>query len=234
VTRGGRGRAFTSVTLLLLALGLFPPRGNALDQQLLAELLSGPRGFALTMSLAQTSEWDAVISLAELQSETAVPAKARKLFRKALKADRKKRTLAAIRMLEQAVAVAPGYFQAYGALAVGYLKLGSLDRAKHYAELALLINPDSLPGREIRALVLLVEGRRDEAAARLRELARRSPTRRSVHYHLAKALRRTGEVRLAEEHLLRAAALLRRQSVPKFPPRISEWKPSDLRLPWRW
>ncbi len=232
--RLGWGRALiTAAVFAALYTGLTRP-ATALDEQLLAELRGAPRGFGLAMSLAETTEWDAVISLAEMQSAAAVPAKARKLFRKALKEDRKKRTREAIQLLLRAVSLAPGYFQAYGALAVGYLELGDLAEANRYAGLALLMNPDYLPGREIQAVIRLVEGRHREAAAILRDLAKRSPTRRTVHYFLAKALLRIGETDSAEEHLARADALRRRQSIPRLPARIPDWNPLDLHLPWRW
>ncbi len=205
----------------------------ALDEELLDEICSNPRGFVLTMSLAETTGWDAVISWSEVQTPVTVPGKARKLFRRALKADRRGRTEEAVKLLRRSLELAPGYFQAHAALAVGYLKLGDVRQARHHVSIALAVNPEYLPGREIKGIVCLVEGRYEESAAILSELARRSPTRRTVHYYLAKALLRTGETRLAEEHLTRATALLRQQSIPRILPGIPGWKPSDLHLPWQ-
>ncbi len=228
-----RGSAVACIVALSAAIVPLARPALALDEALLAEVRSGPRGFALRMSLAETTQWDAVVSLAEIETPAVVPARARKLYRKALKADRKNRIEQAVRLLQQALEIAPGFFQAHGALAVGYLKLGDLKEAERHAATAVAINPQYLPGREIEAIVCLVRGRYREAADMLKELARLSPTRRTVHYYLAKALLRSGETGLAEEHLTRATALLRRQSVPRGWPRIPDWQPADLHLPWR-
>lgn len=159
----------------------------------------------ISMELTQTAHCDAVISLAELATDATVPKEARKLYDRALKADRK-----GDRALEQAktaVDLAPSYFQAHAALAVGYLNAGDPDRADRELDIAVGLNPQYLPAREIRGLVLYFRGDFQETVQVLEPLVREAPCRDTARYFLAQSLLKLGDVQRARYHLEMANTL---------------------------
>jgi len=114
---------------------------------------SALRDPAVNMELTRTTHGDAVVSLAELATETTVPKEARKLYEKALKADRQGDRVRAREYALAAIALAPEFFQARAAVAVAHLQAGGLDAADRELDIVESLNPQYLPAREIRGLV---------------------------------------------------------------------------------
>lgn len=111
------------------------------------------------MSLTQTADSDLMVSFAELTTVEKIPKAARRLYTKALKADEKGEESSAMDQLRAAVELAPQFFQAHAALAVGCLKTGEPEEAEHEIERALQLNPYYLPGREIQAITWFIQGK---------------------------------------------------------------------------
>ena len=84
---------------------------------------------AISMELTRTAHGDAVVSLAELTTEANIPKEARRLYEKALKAERKGDRVRARGYALAAVELAPAFFQAHAAVAVAHLQAGELDAA---------------------------------------------------------------------------------------------------------
>lgn len=162
---------------------------------------------AISMELTQTAHGDAVISLAELATEATVPKEARKLYDRALKADGKGDQVRALEQAKAAVDLAPSYFQAHAALAVGYLKADDLDRADRELDIAVSLNPQYLPAREIRGLVHYFRGDFRETVQVLEPLLQEAPCRDTARYFLAQSLLRLGDVQRARYHLEMAKTL---------------------------
>lgn len=162
---------------------------------------------AIRMDLTQTEHGDAVISLAELATEATIPKEARKLYNRALKADEKGDHARALEQAQAATDVAPAYFQAHAALAVAYLKSGNLDRADRELDIAVRLNPQYLPAREIRGLVHYFRGDFREAVLALEPLLQDAPCRGAARYFLAQSLLKLGDVRRARYHLEMAKIL---------------------------
>ncbi len=162
---------------------------------------------AISMELTQTEHGDAVISLGELATQANVPKEARKLYEKALRADRKGDQIRAEEHARAAVELAPAFFQAHAALAVAYLKAGDLDAADREIDAAESLNPHYLPAHEIRGLVHFFRGDFREAVLALEALVKRAPCRLTARYFLAQALLKLGDVARARYHLEMAEIL---------------------------
>ncbi len=162
---------------------------------------------AISMQLTRSEHGDAVISLAELTTEASIPKEARKLYEKALKADRKEDPARAREYARRAVELAPSYFQAHAALAIAYLKAGELDRADQELDVAVSLNPQYLPAQEIRGLVDYFLGDFRQAALALEALTQQAPCRDTGRLFLARALLKLGDVERARYHLEMAKIL---------------------------
>jgi tetratricopeptide (TPR) repeat protein len=189
----------SELMILILLLGLATPGRSAP-----AAAAAAP---AISMELTQTEHGDALISLAELATEARVPKEARKLYDRALKADGKGDQVRALEQAQAAVDLAPAYFQAHAALAVAHLKASELDRADRELDIAVSLNPQYLPAREIRGLVHYFRGDFRETVLALEPLVQQAPCRGTARYFLAQALLRLGEVRRARYHLEMAKIL---------------------------
>ena len=179
------------ISALLLALAA---AGKALPPE------SGVREPAISMELTRTAHGDAMVSLAELATETTVPKEERKLYEKALKADRKGDH---VRAREYAIAAseqAPAFFQAHAAVAVAHLKAGELDQADRELDTVTSLNPQYLPAREIRGLVYFFRGDFRKAALALEELVKQAPCRDTARYFLTRSLLKLGDVTRARYH----------------------------------
>lgn len=163
----------------------------------------------LTMAITQTQHGDAAISIQELMASDAIPKAARRLYQKALEADRKGQADLALEQARAAIDIFPRYFQAEAALAVAYLKRGHFAEAQHHVQTAAALNPHYLPAQEIQGLILYFQGRTREAADTLGELVKMAPCRMAVHYYLGLALQDLGDAQRADYHLRTAQLLLR-------------------------
>lgn len=196
------------LSALLALLAAIPTSAFAADPHP-DRLWSGPKGFAPTMALTRTGD-DAVVSFADLMLEKTVPKAARRLYEKALKFERQGKLEQAMQEAQSAVEVAPEFFQAHAALAVGYLNAGAFEEAEVHAEMALGFNPEYIPARHIQGLVLFFCGKYREAANTLSEVLKHAPERKTAHYFLGLALRQLGDEQEAGQHLERAGELLRK------------------------
>lgn len=185
---------------------LIPFLGLAASGQ---RVVAADRTPAISMDLTQTEHGDAVISFAELATEATIPKEARKLYDRALKADRKGDQVRALEQAKACVDLAPAYFQAHAALAVGYLKAGELDHADRELDIAVSLNPQYLPAREIRGLVQYFRGNFRETVQTLEPLVQEAPCRETARYFLAQSLLRLGDARRARYHLEMAKTLAR-------------------------
>ena len=167
---------------------------------------------AISMELTRTEHGDAMISLAELTTQASVPKEARKLYEKALKADRKGDQVRALEHAKAAVELAPAYFQAHASLAIAYLKAGDLDEADRELDMAASLNPQYLPAREIRGLIDFSRGNFQEAALALEALVKQAPCRDTGRFFLARALLKLGDLQRARYHLEMANILGRDKS----------------------
>lgn len=155
---------------------------------------------AISMELTRTAHGDAMVSLAELATEKIVPKEARKLYEKALKADRKGDRDRAWEYAIAAVERAPTFFQAHAAVAVAHLKAGELDQADRELDIVASLNPQYLPAREIRGLVHFFRDDFREAVAALEELVKQAPCRDTARYFLTRSLLKLGDVPRARYH----------------------------------
>jgi Flp pilus assembly protein TadD len=192
-----RSELMLSILLLALAIPAWtaPPEANAGAEPV------------IRMELTRTEHGDAVISLAELATEASVPKQARKLYEKALKADRKGDPVRALECAKTAAELAPSYFQAHAALAIAYLKAGELDGADHELDVAVSLNPQYLPAQEIRGLVHYFRGDFREAALTLEALVQQAPCRDTGRQFLTRALVKLGDVERARYHVEMAKIL---------------------------
>lgn len=192
-----RSELVISILLLVIATG-----GRAAP----AESAAGAEQ-AISMELSRIEHGDAVISLAELATQANVPKEARKLYEKALRADRKGDRVRAEEHARAAVELAPAFFQAHAALAVAHLKAGDLDAADREIDASESLNPHYLPAHEIRGLVQFFRGDFRGAALALEALVKRAPCRVTARYFLAQALLKLGDARRARYHLETAEIL---------------------------
>lgn len=189
--RGYVVRPELMISVLLLALAI---AGQALPPE------SGVREPAISMELTRTAHGDAMVSLAELATEASVPKEARKLYEKALKADRKGDH---VRAREDAIAAAeraPAFFQAHAAVAVAHLTAGELDQADRELDIVASLNPRYLPAREIRGLVHFFRGDFREATLALESLLKLAPCRDAARHFLTRSLLKLGDVPRARYH----------------------------------
>ena len=84
---------------------------------------------------------------------------------------------------------------------------GRTDDAIALLERALRIDPGNVASKMMKANLLVQAGKLDDAIADYRAIAQAEPTNPEVHYGLAEALRRKGDVRGAIETLRKAYAL---------------------------
>lgn len=190
-----RPQTVTFILFLTLAAGQAAPAESA------------GREPAISMELTRTAHGDAVVSLAELASEANVPREARRLYEKALKADRKGDRVRAREYALDAVELAPAFFQARAAVAVAHLQAGELDAADHELDIVDSLNPHYLPAREIRGLLHFFRGDFREAVVALEELLKQAPCRETGRYFLIRALLELGDVVRAQYHLEMARML---------------------------
>lgn len=212
------------LAMLLCAVSIAKAAGPSSDPDV--ERLEAARGPKLSMSLTMMNDSDLLVSVAELTTSDRIPKAARALYAKALKADEKGEEQKAIDQLQAAIELAPEYFQAHAALAVGYMKIAQIDEAVPEIEIALKLNPNYLPGREIQAILWFMQGNVGGCAAAFAILAKQSPNRVLVHHYLGLALLKLGRPDEANRHLHQADELLQN---PPHPPNIDSdfdpWNP---------
>jgi Flp pilus assembly protein TadD len=196
----------TELMLSFLLLTLSVPAWTALPE---SDAGAEP---AISMELTRTEHGDAVISLAELATEASIPKEARKLYEKALKADKNGDPVRALEYAKGAAELAPSYFQAHAALAIVYLKAGDLDRADRELDIAVNLNPQYLPAQEIRGLVHYFRGDFREAVLTLEALVQQAPCRDTGRVFLARALLKLGDVEQARYHVEMAKILGRNKN----------------------
>lgn len=167
---------------------------------------------AISMELTRTAHGDAMVSLAELTTEANIPKEARKLYTKALKADRKGDRVRAREYALAAVELAPAFFQAHAAVAVAHLQAGELDAADRELDIVASLNPQYLPAREIRGLVHFFRGNFREAVVELEGLLKQAPCRETGRYFLTRSLLKLGDVARARHHFEIAKTLGRDKS----------------------
>lgn len=217
---------------MIVGLGAASGTGTAVDP--IGEgLASDRKEFAPTMALTQTEHGDAAVSLRELETEVRIPRRARELYAKALDAERKGNREWAVERMRTATEMAPGFFQAHAALAVAYLNTGRTEEAEQHLEISLRLDPDYLPAREVKGLMLFFRGKFEEAADLLGGLVKRAPCRKTIHYFLAQALLKLGKSERAQYHFQTAEDLARR---PR-PTATRPWGDSNVRprsrSPWQ-
>ena len=179
------------ISVLLLALAA---AGQALPPE------SGVREPAISMELTRTAHGDAMVSLAEIATEASVPKEARKLYEKALKADRKGDQVRAREYAIAATEQAPAFFQAHAAVAVAHLNGGELDQADRELDIVASLNSQYLPGREIRGLVHFFRGDFQQATLALEALVKQAPCRDNARYFLTRSLLKLGDEPRARYH----------------------------------
>lgn len=162
---------------------------------------------AISMELTRTAHGDAVVSLAELTTEANIPKEARRLYEKALKAERKGDRVRARGYALAAVELAPAFFQAHAAVAVAHLQAGELDAADRELDIVASLNPQYLPAREIRGLVYFFRGNFREAVVELEGLLKQAPCREIGRYFLTRSLLQLGDVARARYHFEMAKTL---------------------------
>jgi tetratricopeptide (TPR) repeat protein len=155
---------------------------------------------AVSMELTRTAHGDAMVSLAELMTEANVPKEARKLYEKALKADGKGDRARAREYALAAIELAPAFFQAHAALAVGHLQAGELEETDRELDIVASLNPRYLPAREIRGLVHFFRGDFREAVVALEALLKQAPCRDTARYFLTRSLLKLGDEPRARYH----------------------------------
>lgn len=155
---------------------------------------------AISMELTRTAHGDAMVSLAELATEVSVPKGARKLYERALKADRKGDQVRAREYAIAAAEQAPAFFQAHAAVAVAHLKAGELDQADRELDIVASLNSQYLPAREIRGLIHFFRGDFREAALALEALLKQAPCRDTARYFLTRSLLKLGDEPRARYH----------------------------------
>lgn len=211
------------IALGMLIAGLGVGSAAGVVTRLTEQNKTSEKAFALNMAATEAEDGDGTVSVAELLSAQAVPKQARRLYLKGLKADQRGREQEALSQIQAAIELAPDYFQAHAALAVGYLKVNQSDEAEHEVGIALKLDPHYLAGREIQALVWFFEGRVRESAVALADLAKQTPNRVLVQYYLGRALVRLGDLQEAEYHFQQAHAIVRKAQ----PQRQSDMQPWD-------
>lgn len=170
-----------------------------------------PEKFGLKMELVETEEQAVLVSIGELQ-KAGIPKKAKQWFKRAIKSDRKGALVQAIEEATLATKIAPDFFQAHAALAVGYLKKGNLREAERHLAISSQLNPYYLPAREIQGIISFKRGQVGQAGDLLRDVVRQAPTRKMAHYYLGLTLVESGDQERAQQHFGRAEALRRRPS----------------------
>lgn len=183
-----RPQSVTFILFLTLAAGQAAPAESA------------GREPAISMELTRTAHGDAMVSLAELATEANVPRQARRLYEKALKADRKGDRVRAREYALGAVERAPAFFQAHAAVALAHLQARELDAADHELDIVDSLNPHYLPAREIRGLLHFFRGDFREAVVAFEELLKQAPCRETGRYFLTRALLELGDVARARYH----------------------------------
>ena len=126
------------------------------------------------------------------------------------------------RLCRRAVDIDPGYAQAWALMASGQFNLhrfhGRAGEAGQAAlDRALTLNPDLVEARAIRALMLSVAGRQEEASAEIVVALRLDPESWEVNFNAAYISYRQGRLKDATNHYEKAAALIETDlSAPGF------------------
>ncbi len=122
--------------------------------------------------------------------------------------------LGAVNQFQQALARQPGNPDCFYNLGATYhqqAKLfkrpADLQAAEQYYHLCLARNPDHAACQRALAVLLVEQGRGNEAVAQLEDWARRRPTDPAPQIELARLCQEHGDPRMAENHLIDALAI---------------------------
>lgn len=175
-----------------------------------------PRG-GLSLQATLTEDGAATLSLQEALSHNRLPHEAWRLYRKAVKADRKGNFEAAEQLTESALQTAPRFFQAHAGLAVLRLREGRIENAETEIGTALRMDPHYLPGVELLGIAAFFRGDAKDARRILGSVVSRDPGRAGAHYFLGRALCETGQGKSADEEFEIARRLRMRPQIIQEP-----------------
>lgn len=161
------------------------------------------------------SVWSPSVSVQELSIK--VPRRARKAFKKGVRALRDSRPDEASRQFQAALEIEPRYFRAMTALAVVSFNRGELDLSRRYAEQAIDIDSQYLPALEVLGAADVLSGSYSKAVEELSEVVQLRPRARAAHHYLGLALLHLDECEEARKHLEIAANLSDYQPRQKHP-----------------
>jgi tetratricopeptide (TPR) repeat protein len=122
--------------------------------------------------------------------------------------------LGAVNQFQQALSRQPGNPDCFYNLGATYHqqaklfgRTADLQTAEQYYHLCLARNPDHAACQRALAVLLVEEGRNNEAVAQLEAWARRSPADPNPRIELARLCQEHGDLRMAENHLVDALAI---------------------------
>ncbi len=179
----------------------------------LAALASAPQVPPAYMWQAKSSKGAAVVSIAELRSQS-LPKDTRILLKQAIKLDERGKTASALGLLERALHEAPDFIQVHVAQAIGYVKLQELGPARKHVSAALALDPDNIPAREVLAAIEIAGGNLAQAKELLESIVRVAPRRPMVHSYLSIVFKAEGLTAQAEECARRSDQLRRHPPQP--------------------
>lgn len=121
---------------------------------------------------------------------------------------------AAVECYLRAFAAEPQSFEAARAVAFAWARLGDVDQAEHFADVALELNPASVPLQLLRGDLLRQQGRLEEALAACEEAVRLAPDLPQARNNFGNALRDLG--RTPEAIAQFRAGLARDRTLPEL------------------
>jgi len=168
---------------------------------------SGPNTLTVTIQLArvETGEKPRAGDSSVPVRSLAIPRKAKQALSRAEKASAKNNLDEAVRHLEEAVRLAPDYFEAYNNLGVCRYQRGEKAEAVRMFERALTIHPDALMPHANLGMIYLELSQPEQALPHLQRAAELGPSRALTHYQLGRAHILLGRFAAAVGPLRRAA-----------------------------
>lgn len=136
-----------------------------------------------------------------------IPRKALRELEKAGKLEQHGKLQKAIRHLEKALEIDPGFFQAHNNLGAIYLRLSRPAEARQSLERALEIRPDDPMALRNLSYLQLSAGQFDQAVKTLSRLIRSRPSDCWAYEYQGEALYQLGRIALAETSFFQALAL---------------------------
>ncbi len=162
---------------------------------------------------ARSSEGAAVVSLAELRSQS-LPKDTRELLKRAIELDERGKTASALGVLERALSEAPDFLQVHVAQAIAYVKFQELGKAREHVSGALALDPENIPAREVLAAIEIAEGNMAQAKELLETIVKVAPRRPMVHSYLSIVFEAEGLLDRARECARRSDQLRRHPPQP--------------------